>query len=193
MSKFKNMPGVAWFVIGVCVTALVMPTAAFAAGALKFTGIEGTSGNKADVSPSGQILSAAASPANYYGSADVVVGSSDYVAIASPPSGDALVVTSIDDDVYADPSPGAGQFDTFLIGSSSCSANEGIYDHALNPPTVGNIAVAFNPGLVVPSGDALCGLGGGSVEGEADVIGYTVPAADAPSPTVPHALGPVDQ
>ena len=32
LSKLKNMPGVAWLVIGVIVTALIMPTAAFAAG-----------------------------------------------------------------------------------------------------------------------------------------------------------------
>jgi len=33
----------------VLVTLLVVPTTAYAAGALKFTGIEGTSTNKADV------------------------------------------------------------------------------------------------------------------------------------------------
>ncbi len=49
VSKIKNVPGIAWLVIGVRVTALVLPSAAYAAGALKFTVIEGTVTNKADV------------------------------------------------------------------------------------------------------------------------------------------------
>jgi hypothetical protein len=40
----------------VLVTLLVVPTTAYAAGALKFTGIEGTSTNKADVTSAGQLL-----------------------------------------------------------------------------------------------------------------------------------------
>ncbi len=32
-SKLKTLPAVAWLAIGVCVTAVVMPTAAFASGA----------------------------------------------------------------------------------------------------------------------------------------------------------------
>ena len=42
MSKIKNMPGMAWLVIGVLTTLLVVPTTAYAAGALKFIGIEGS-------------------------------------------------------------------------------------------------------------------------------------------------------
>ena len=65
MSKLKNMPGAAWLVIGVCVTALALPSAAYAAGALKFTGIEGTNGttaslNRVGVSSAGQVLTSEA-------------------------------------------------------------------------------------------------------------------------------------
>ena len=49
MSRLKSMPRFAWLVIGVCVTALVLPSAAYASGALTFVGIKGTSTNKADV------------------------------------------------------------------------------------------------------------------------------------------------
>lgn len=68
MSRFKNMPGVAWLVIGVCVTALALPSAAYASGALKFTGVQGTSGNQADVTPGGQLLTAQNNPADSFAS-----------------------------------------------------------------------------------------------------------------------------
>ena len=42
MSRLKSMPRFAWLVIGVCVTALVLPSAAYASGALTFVGIKGT-------------------------------------------------------------------------------------------------------------------------------------------------------
>jgi len=66
MSKIRNMPRIAWLIIGVPLTMLVVPTTADAAGALKFTGIEGTSTNKADMSPAGQLLTASADPGQFF-------------------------------------------------------------------------------------------------------------------------------
>ena len=65
MSRFKNVPGVAWLLIGVCGTALVVPSAAFAAGALTFTGIEGKNTNKADATSANQLMTSAASPGSF--------------------------------------------------------------------------------------------------------------------------------
>jgi hypothetical protein len=64
MSRIKNMSRMGWFIVGVGITVLLMPSVAVAAG-LKFTGIEGTSDNKADVSPAGQLLTTAAPSSAY--------------------------------------------------------------------------------------------------------------------------------
>ena len=63
--RLKKVPRSAWLVVGVCIAAIVMPTAAVAS-VLTFTGIKGTSGNKADVSTAGQVLTAPATPSNCY-------------------------------------------------------------------------------------------------------------------------------
>ncbi|MBV8462850.1 MAG: hypothetical protein JO368_06130 [Acidimicrobiales bacterium] len=191
MSKLKTMPGVAWLVIGVCVTALVMPTAAFAAGALKFTGIEGTSSNKADVSSVGQVLTAAASPANYYTEANVaLIGGAQVVG--APPSGDGLIVTSIQTDVFQDPTPGVAQNVDFYIGNTSCSF-VGPFSKFLNPAGIGEIDLQFNPGLVVPNGDALCAIPSGSVLAEANAVGYTAPSSEVPAVAGPAQAPPPAQ
>lgn len=66
VSRFKNEPGLVWLAIGVLATLLVIPSTAYAA-ALKFTGIEGTSTNRADVTPAGQLLTTEAQPSNLLG------------------------------------------------------------------------------------------------------------------------------
>lgn len=53
MSRLRNSPRAAWFVAGVCVAALLVPTTVGAVVALKYTGIEGSSTNKADVTGAG--------------------------------------------------------------------------------------------------------------------------------------------
>ena len=93
MSKFKNIPGLVWLVIGVLVTLLVIPTTAYAAGALKFVGIEGTSTNKADVSPAGQLLTTEANPTMFRTYIDDTTGVPSFGCSAvttTLPTGDAL-------------------------------------------------------------------------------------------------------
>ncbi len=65
MSRLRNMSRVGWIVTGVVVALVLVPSAAFAtARALKFTGIEGTSTHKADVTAAQQLLTTEASPAS---------------------------------------------------------------------------------------------------------------------------------
>ena len=58
MSRFKYVPRGVWFVAGVAVAILMIPTAVRATvgvqTALKLTGIEGTSENEANVTGAGQ-------------------------------------------------------------------------------------------------------------------------------------------
>ena len=187
MFKLRNMPGVGWLVIGVCLTALVMPSVAFAAGALKFTGIEGTSTNKADVSSANQLLTASASPSHYFATADVGLTATAQ-AIAIPPSGDGLVVTSVELATYSDPSP-AADYVNLSIGNSTCTTFVGPYQHGATPSGIGETIIPFDPGLAIPSGDALCAAGLGLGVYVA-VIGYTAPAADIPIAAAPNRAAP---
>ncbi len=159
---------------------MLVPTVAVAATTV--VSIKGNpSGNKADVSPAGQLLTTTADPSSFFQSASQdLSGSSTFVA--TPPAGLALVVTSIHVDVYADPSPGSGEYVDFIIESETCSgACIGEYAQVINPGSVGEVDVPLEPGLGIPAGDALCGDVAGSVNAEASVSGYTVPSSSVTS------------
>lgn len=97
MSKVRNMSGVAWLVIGVSVTTLIMPTAAFAAG-ITWSGIEGQNKNKADVTSAGQLMTSPADVSSSFLSPMTFVNTENNNApddLYDPPSGEAAVITSI--------------------------------------------------------------------------------------------------
>ncbi|HXW34607.1 MAG TPA: hypothetical protein VEJ87_08500, partial [Acidimicrobiales bacterium] len=76
-------------------TLLLLPSAAVAAR-LRFTGIEGTSTNKADVTAAGQLLGTTSSPSSFYSPSYQFVAiyeSSTADGIWLAPAGQALVVT----------------------------------------------------------------------------------------------------
>jgi hypothetical protein len=181
MSKFKNIPGLVWLVIGVLVTLLVIPTTAYAAGALKYVGIEGTSTNKADVSPAGQLLTTEAGADSLFDSgARNINNGSNGAPMYAPPQHSAGILMSIHLDVYGDAGAGnAGE--SFYIGPS-CNTEDFLVD-SVNPTTVGTVILPCSPGVVIPAGDELCAISTGSIASLASANGYTVPAADAP--TVP--------
>jgi hypothetical protein len=174
---------------------MVIPVGALATAALTFKGIEGTSGNKADVTGASQLLTATASPANFYDGGDVeTITSGEWNELASPPTGDALVITAIQIDVYSDPSPGPEDFVALGVQTGVCSETRvGSYAHSVNPGSVGPIELTFDPGIAVPSGDSLCQVTDGSVESENAAIGYTVPASDVPAESVNHETAPRQQ
>jgi hypothetical protein len=58
VSRFKSLPAAGWFVAGVAVTLLLIPTTVGAvSAALTYTGIEG-GGTKANVTKAGQLQTA---------------------------------------------------------------------------------------------------------------------------------------
>ena len=83
-----------WLVIGVLLTLLVIPTTAYATAALKFAGIEGTSTNKADVTPAGQLLTTESQPSNYE-DYSVQIGDQCY-GLTRIPSGDAFIAEQVE-------------------------------------------------------------------------------------------------
>ena len=209
MTKLKNMPGVAWLVIGVCVTALLMPTAAFAAGALKFTGVQGTSGNRADVTPSGQLqtnsqlqgttgshadvsasgqlLTASADASNFFhGQASLPNATSGGTTLApmyTPPTGDAAIVTSAQSAYWNVGSLINDPFTLFLVSSNpSCAVNQVSSFGEADPSTDGESTFSLDPGIVIPAGDTLC-LQAIALDADGAVEGYTVPASDVPAAT----------
>ncbi len=178
LNRLKNTPRSAWLVVGVCITAIVMPTAAVAS-VLTFTGIKGTSGNKADVSTAGQLLSAPATPANYFANFDQGVTSSTAVPIATPPAGDGLVVTSVNISAYAVTTPGSSYLN-ITVGPSGCSgALLGTFQHGVYPSSIGATELTFNPGIVIPSGDVLCAADYG-VAAYVNSVGYSGSSAAIP-------------
>jgi hypothetical protein len=176
--RLKNVPRSAWLIVGVCITAIVMPTAAVAT-VLTYTGIKGTSGNKADVSTAGQVLTASATPANYYADADSGVTSPTPVAVATPPSGDGLVVTSVSISAYSVTSPGASVIN-LIVEPSGCTGYLGGFQHGVYPDSVGATELTFNPGIAIPSGDVLCAQAGFGAAAYVEVVGYTGSSASIP-------------
>jgi hypothetical protein len=192
MSRIKNMPRMGWFIVGVAITVLLMPSVAVAAG-LKFTGIEGTSDNKADVSPAGQLLTTAASPSAYEDyEANVAFPAPNArqacTTLTTISAGHAFVVEQVEVDVesaytYApSESPLASQA-TFTLHADSSACNEGsatITSGEAPQGTVGNVAIPVSPGYVVPSGYSIDVFYAGW-SGNAFVTGYLIPSADASS------------
>jgi hypothetical protein len=206
VSKIKNISRTGWLVAGIIAALLLMPTAAVAvttatitiikggtaAGEASVTAthqlqtnaeIQGTSGNHADVTPDGQVLSTTAEPSAYVNTNEVnLTPGVGFVPVASPPSGDALIVTTIHIDTTSDPTPGPGQDVALNIQTGACSGSQvGSYGQAVNPGSPGETDVPFTPGLAIPAGDALCGAANGSVLPEASVSGYTVPSSEVPA------------
>jgi hypothetical protein len=178
LSKLKNMPSVAWLVIGICVTALVMPTAAFAAG-VTWTGIEGQNKVKANVTEAGQLLTAPADVTSDFASSRYEMVSGSVYTFYAPPSGEAAVITSVHVSSYG---LVAGQVDPYIViatgVSGSCSLSGGFDE--VDPPADGVSVLPFSPGLVVPAGSVVCAEAF-EMDAVITVNGYLVPAADAPS------------
>jgi hypothetical protein len=180
------MPKAGWFVAGVAVAILLIPTAVGAKTVLKYTGIEGTSGNQADVTSAGQLQTAAAGPAAAYNQFTLVASGTTPV-IAVPPAGKALMISSIDVDAWAlstiDP-----YIEMFIDSSSACTPPGQItYVGEDDPSASGNTVYPFNPGLPVPSGYYLCAQDE-SMYSDVTVAGYTIPAGEVPATAVQHSV-----
>jgi hypothetical protein len=125
----------------------------------------------------GTVTTQLATPANFAHPFVINVSSaSGCVKIANAPVGQALVVRQVRIDVFLDPTPGANQ-DIELFQGGSCVTLIG----DVNPSSVGQIVVPFDPGVGVPSGSSLSALVTGSVKAETYTDGYLVPSAQVPA------------
>jgi len=175
LSRLKNMSGAGWVVTGIAVTLLLVPTGVAAKG-LKVTGIIGTSGNKADVTTTGQLQVGETSPTNFYTHFTPNLPSS-YGVVAAPPSGDSLIIKSAHPTWGGAPSLPA-EVD-LAVFTGACTSQVAVVDIVAVGTTPGVVSLSYEPGFVVPGGDTLCArvTGGGAA---VSVNGYVVPSADAP-------------
>jgi hypothetical protein len=155
-----------------------------AKAALKFTGIEGTSGNEADVTSAGQLQVAPANPASLFQNQYTVNSGDDTLStVAQPPTGDALVVEDVHMAVEV---LSNGDVPMYLAVRTGATCSTGSVVPGLNQPlyafALGDMDDPLSPGVVVPSGDALCLQVYGTkndVVVAATTSGYTIPAGDA--------------
>jgi hypothetical protein len=98
------------------------------------------------------------------------------VVLATPPAAKALVVREVRVDVFSDPSPGPNE-DITIYGDATCTSQ--VAD--VNPATVGETVLPFDPGLGIPAKSGLSARAMGSAEAEAYTDGYTVSSGSVPA------------
>lgn len=168
MSKIKGVPKFVWFVAGALVAVLLVPSGvALAKGTLKFTGIEGTSTNKADVSPAGQLLTNEADPSSFVTTPLIDSCTSGSYTV---PSGFAFIITAVN----SYPHSTTGEID--LFDGPASSPCESLLEATLTPSTANTVHQDFQPGIAVPAGDGLGVDNEAGASGTVEVYGYLVPA-----------------
>lgn len=139
----------------------------------------------------GTVNAQVTAPANYFHASTFGISSSSAcLVVATPPAGKALVVREVRLDVFADPTPGQAN-DIAIFRDATCNnANDIVAD--VNPATIGQIVIPFDPGIGVPSASHLSVVINGSVSAESYVDGYVVPSTAVPAASVSSpASGPL--
>ena len=184
MSIIQKMSRAGWILVGLVVAVLLFPSVATAASTV-YNGIVGTSGHKADVSPTSQLLTAEAAPSTIYHHVSFAPAGSDGI-IATPPSGHALIVTELSIDFTAMASPDQVEF---WVGNASCDTllniaftdSSDVWDGTEFLTTGGIQQVPVSPGIAIPASDRLCAS---TNNGQNNVMisGYSVTSSTVTAP-----------
>jgi hypothetical protein len=171
--------------IGVLAAVVLIPVGAYA---VSFTNVAITDPggvNRAKVSTAGALSVSGGVTANNASATNLYENFgypsfSAWSSVAAPPAGKALVITSLNFDAYANPTPGGDDllFEVSAVDASCTSFGYTVGD--VNPPSVGVTSIAIPSGLVIPAGRALCAHQNGNLGTETMIYGYLVPAASAP-------------
>jgi hypothetical protein len=130
------------------------------------------------VSVTSTITTELAAPSTYIHTAAFDLSNADSCqTVATPPTGKAMIVREVRVDVGQDPSPGVNQ-NVVIYGDAMCSGNP-IAD--VNPATVGETTLPFDPGLGIPAKSGLSVFVNGSVVAEVYADGYSVSSATVPT------------
>ena len=145
------------------------------------------------MTPADQLLTSTADPNNLYQSGGEllnITSSNSPYEVATPPSGSALIITSLAVDTYSVSTPGIYNVAIFDVLAGSCSGSRvGSWATDVNPTTAGVTDVPLGSGFAIPSGDVLCLVIDGSPEVNVWAAGYTVPSTrwpQEPSIRPPH-------
>jgi hypothetical protein len=137
-----------------------------------------TANRTAKVEPGNRLAVQDVAPTTFFHAARFgLVSSNGCVPIALAPSGKALIVRQVRLDITANPSPGP---DSIRLSTSPDCGAVGTVFGDVNPQTLGQNTVTFDPGLAIPSGGGLYAEAVGSIAAEAFSDGYTVASAVAP-------------
>jgi hypothetical protein len=179
----------------VIVALVLVPSVAVAA--VSYTGIEGTSGDKANVTPAGQLLTTEAKPISYQtyisGASRSTNSSECFSTTPALPSGDAYVIRDVSVAFgYSEPqsldgsnqNESGGAVALYAANYNLCGSGKGslteLGDVIAPGGNAGTFDLPFAPGNVVPNGWQVYGEVS-SAAANLVVNGYLVPSSDAPS------------
>jgi hypothetical protein len=118
-------------------------------------------------------------------------GGNTFTLVATPPTGDGLVVDTVHLGIF---SFGSGvNLYLDVQDATYCGPDNGFvgsYYQYVATTGAGDIDVPLSPVLVVPAGDDLRLYASGSINLTASASGYTIPGADAPSQAIRTAPAP---
>ena len=144
MRRIQDMSRGGWIVIGVVIALLLVPSG-MAAARTAYDGIIGTSGNKADVTAGGQLLTTEASPGqNWSFVFQPPTNATTQEELPTAPSGDLDVINQIQIDTFSDSSPGPGAF-VYIDNSLHDQSIDSSTLADVNPPGLGNIVIPISP------------------------------------------------
>ena len=188
MSRLKNMPRLAWLVIGIVLAVLVIPTAAAAKAGLKYTGIEGTSTNQADVSPAHQLLTTEADPDSLMTyQQSVSQGFECQPVTPSLPACESYVLKDIFNQIQnVQPAGTQTSYVSFQVVPSSnttCAfSTSGFIDNIVPDASAqGEVDFPFPEGLIIPNGYQLYAEGFNNIQDQMTANGYLIPSSAGPS------------
>lgn len=193
LSKIKNLKGSTGFLVGLLVAMLLVPSVAVAAG-LKFTGIESSGGDKANVAGSGQLYTTNAPPNTLFNDGPFFIDSSSSVEVVNTPSGYGAVVTDLSTDFVIANGQGAGSNPAqsseieYYLATPGCESfiSDVRYVNSSQP---NDLEINFPTGLAVPNGEELCAIAwNGPLNVYVTASGYGVPSSSL-SPAIKSLHG----
>jgi hypothetical protein len=153
--------------------AMVVAVAALVAvlGGTAYASSSTGNGRSRPATATANVTSGGVAPNAFYHQSTTILGSC--TPIATAPAKKGLVVTDVELNIYADPSPGPGN-NVLLSTGAGCTTLVG----DVNPASIGETDFSFGPGLALAAGQSLYASQELQVAGETYVNGYTVASSE---------------
>ena len=168
---------------------LLFPIGAWAVSGSNVFVTDAISGQHASVNTAGALNVAQAGPKSFF-YRGVPADVATFKQVIAAPPGRALVFPSIAYNVFKATVTGANHFIGIAVSKTNDTCSQVVIDPTsgltaanLNPATVGETVIPFQPGLVVPAGRALCAfnIDPTNIGAEVYAYGFTIAAASAPT------------